>query len=138
MSTNTSSRPLTPASVHAAHSLIAPYIYRTQIQTNTTLNNIASTPQTAEALRDTQWEGEKAATPKIRLFFKCENFQRIGAFKVRGAFHALLRLIEEEGLESVRARGVVTHSSGMSRSLHISSLSSPRGWTMTRKYSTLR
>jgi len=53
------------------------------------------------------------ANPTIRLFFKCENQQKIGAFKARGAFHAILRLIEEEGLENVRRRGVVTHSSGM-------------------------
>lgn len=41
------------------------------------------------------------------LFFKCENFQKAGAFKIRGALSALLSLTEEQ-----RARGVVTHSSG--------------------------
>ncbi len=41
------------------------------------------------------------------LFFKCENFQRAGAFKFRGAFHAVSRLSEEEA-----RRGVATHSSG--------------------------
>jgi threo-3-hydroxy-L-aspartate ammonia-lyase len=41
------------------------------------------------------------------LFFKCENFQRMGAFKFRGAFNALSRL---EGPE--RARGVIAFSSG--------------------------
>jgi hypothetical protein len=46
------------------------------------------------------------------LFFKCENFQKIGAFKARGAFHAIARLVEEMGIEEVRRRGVVTHSSG--------------------------
>ncbi|WP_274915832.1 threo-3-hydroxy-L-aspartate ammonia-lyase [Streptomyces sp. WZ-12] len=40
-------------------------------------------------------------------FLKCENFQRIGAFKFRGAYHALARLTPEQ-----RARGVVAHSSG--------------------------
>ncbi|MBN1330032.1 MAG: pyridoxal-phosphate dependent enzyme [Candidatus Heimdallarchaeota archaeon] len=40
-------------------------------------------------------------------FFKCENFQKIGAFKFRGAIHALLRLSDEE-----KKRGVITHSSG--------------------------
>jgi threonine dehydratase len=82
------------------------------VLTNTTLTNLASTPQTPEALRGTQWEGHEPAKPKVRLFFKCENLQRIGAFKVRGAFHAVVRLIEERGLEDVRKRGVVTHSSG--------------------------
>jgi threonine dehydratase len=64
-------------------------------------------------LKGTQWEGQEPARPKIKLFFKCENFQRIGAFKVRGAFHAVARLIEEFGIEEVKRRGVVTHSSGM-------------------------
>jgi threonine dehydratase len=42
-----------------------------------------------------------------RVFFKCENFQRAGAFKFRGAYNALARLSPEE-----RARGVLTYSSG--------------------------
>lgn len=42
-----------------------------------------------------------------RLFFKCENFQRVGAFKFRGAYNAVSRLPD-----SVAERGVVTHSSG--------------------------
>jgi len=41
------------------------------------------------------------------VHFKCENFQRMGAFKIRGAVNAILQLSEDE-----RARGVVTHSSG--------------------------
>lgn len=115
MSQNTSSRPLTRASVLAAHEIIKPHIHRTPILTNTTLTTLASTPQTPEALQGTQWAGETPANPKFRLFFKAENFQRIGAFKVRGAFHAVGRLIEEFGVEEVQKRGVVTHSSGMFR-----------------------
>ena len=42
-----------------------------------------------------------------RLFFKCENFQRTGSFKFRGAFNAIAALPEEN-----RRRGVVTYSSG--------------------------
>lgn len=41
------------------------------------------------------------------VYFKCENLQRVGAFKFRGAYNALSRLNEAE-----KARGVVTHSSG--------------------------
>ncbi|MGA2343851.1 MAG: pyridoxal-phosphate dependent enzyme, partial [Steroidobacteraceae bacterium] len=41
------------------------------------------------------------------VFFKCENFQRMGAFKFRGAFNALSRLDEP-----ARARGVIAFSSG--------------------------
>ncbi|HAP63519.1 MAG TPA: serine dehydratase [Cytophagales bacterium] len=44
------------------------------------------------------------------LFFKCENFQRAGAFKMRGAAHAALRLTEEQ-----RQKGLATHSSGNHR-----------------------
>lgn len=42
-----------------------------------------------------------------RIFLKCENFQRVGAFKFRGAWNSVYRLEEETA-----ARGVVTHSSG--------------------------
>jgi threonine dehydratase len=42
-----------------------------------------------------------------RIFFKCENLQRMGAFKFRGAYHAISRLHEPQ-----RARGVVAYSSG--------------------------
>lgn len=41
------------------------------------------------------------------IFFKCENFQRVGAFKFRGAFNAISQLSDTE-----KARGVLTHSSG--------------------------
>ena len=41
------------------------------------------------------------------IFFKCENFQKMGAFKMRGAINAILQLPQAD-----RAKGVVTHSSG--------------------------
>lgn len=104
---------LTPAAVQAAYSLIKPYIHRTPLLTCKTLDLIASTPQTADALIGTPFEGQAPARPKFRFFFKCENLQRIGAFKARGAFHALLRLLEARGEEEVKRRGVITHSSGM-------------------------
>jgi threonine dehydratase len=44
---------------------------------------------------------------KADIYFKCENFQRVGAFKFRGAFNALSLLTEEE-----KNKGVITHSSG--------------------------
>jgi threonine dehydratase len=109
------SQPLTRTSVIAAHSLIKQYIHYTPVLTNTTLTQLASTPQTPEALEGTPWAGEKPANPKIRLWFKCENLQKVGAFKVRGAFHALTRLMAEDGWAESggKERGVVTHSSGM-------------------------
>ncbi|KAJ9244558.1 hypothetical protein DTO271D3_3932 [Paecilomyces variotii] len=105
-------RPLTPASVKAAHELIQPYIHKTPVLTCSTLNTIASTPQDPSALAGTPFEGQEPARPRIRFFFKCENYQRIGAFKARGAFHAVLRLRDELGEEELKRRGVVTHSSG--------------------------
>ena len=117
-------RPLTRTAIEEAHALIKPHVHATPVLTNTTLSRLASTPQTADALQGTPWEGQKPASPTMRLFFKCENFQRIGAFKVRGAFHAVLRLIEAQGLDEVQRTGVVTHSSGMSLPCSWSSSSS--------------
>lgn len=105
---------LTRQSVKIAHQRIEPYIRRTPIATCETIDRLASTAQVDRS------EGQPVGAEKstgtttlsVKLFFKCENQQLIGAFKARGAFHALGRLIEEEGLENVRRKGVVTHSSG--------------------------
>ena len=67
------------------HKRIKPYIHRTPVLTSRLLNDISG----------------------AKVFFKCENFQRMGAYKMRGATNAILLLSEEE-----RAKGVVTHSSG--------------------------
>lgn len=67
------------------HEAIQPFIHRTPLMTNASLDAMSG----------------------ARLFFKCENFQKIGAFKMRGAASAALRFTEEE-----RARGLATHSSG--------------------------
>jgi hypothetical protein len=101
------SPPLTRASVQAAHKRIAQYIHKTPVLTSTTISGFASSTEPITGV-----SGERPAQPKIRLFFKCENYQKVGAFKARGAFHALSRLSEEE-----LAKGVVTHSSGESLSL---------------------
>ena len=93
--------PLTPASIREAHAKIQKYIHRTPVLTCRTIDRIASTPTS-----------EGAPHPRVRIWFKCENMQKIGAFKARGAHHAILRLIDEMGLEALRKRGVVTHSSG--------------------------
>ena len=124
--------PLARASVQAAHKRIHQYVHRTPVITCTTIDDIASTPQSercpssglnshcepAPHVRTIQISAkDHDAKPRVRLLFKCENQQRVGAFKARGAFHALGRLIEEEGLESVRRKGVVTHSSGTTATL---------------------
>lgn len=69
----------------AVHQRIQPYIHRTPVLTSRLLNEIAG----------------------AEIFFKCENFQRMGAFKMRGATNAILKLSNEE-----QQKGVVTHSSG--------------------------
>jgi len=68
-----------------AHNRISPHIRRTPIRTSNYLNELTG----------------------AELFFKCENFQEPGAFKVRGACNAVF------GLDDARAqKGVATHSSG--------------------------
>ena len=113
--------PLIYATIPETYALIKPYIHQTPILTSTSLNEYASTPRTPEELAGTEWADPShvPAKPKIRLYFKCENFQRIGAFKARGAFHAVERLKREEGWldNGGRERGVVAHSSGMYSSL---------------------
>lgn len=107
--------PLTRQSVVEAHERIKSFIHRTPVLTNATLTKLASTPQSN--LEGTRWadRASSPAKPTIRLWFKCENLQRIGAFKARGAFHAVERLKQDEawvkggGLQ----KGIVTHSSGM-------------------------
>lgn len=108
--------PLTRASVVAAHELVRPHVHRTPVLTNRTLSELASTPRSAEELKGTRWEGREPARPRLRLWFKCENLQRAGAFKVRGAFHAVQRLRREPGWAEGGGmeRGVATHSSGES------------------------
>ena len=69
-----------------AYNLIKPYIHKTPVLTSVTLNNIAGKS----------------------LYLKCENFQRIGAFKIRGAIHAIMKLKQEK----TNVKAVVTHSSG--------------------------
>ena len=117
--------PLTPSSIRTAYTKINPYIHKTPLLTSTSLNAIASSPDPSAFLSENppttfqpqsrshnRVDGHSDATPRFRLWFKCENFQKIGAFKARGAFHAVCRLVEELGIEEVRRRGVVTHSSG--------------------------
>lgn len=77
--------PPTITDIRLAHARIAPHIHRTPILTSRAIDVIAN----------------------ANLLFKCENFQRAGAFKTRGAFNAILSLSDEAA-----ARGVVTHSSG--------------------------
>ena len=76
---------LTIDDMREAHERIKPYIHRTPVLTSSYLNALTG----------------------AELFFKCENFQKAGAFKVRGATNAVFGLSDEDA-----ARGVATHSSG--------------------------
>lgn len=68
-----------------AHERISPFIHQTPVLTSKSINQMA----------------------QASLFFKCENFQKAGAFKSRGATNAILKIPENQ-----RQFGVVTHSSG--------------------------
>ena len=71
--------------IEEAHERIKNYIHRTPVMTSESINIAAG----------------------CSIFFKCENFQKVGAFKARGAMNAVLSLSPED-----RAKGVATHSSG--------------------------
>jgi threonine dehydratase len=71
--------------IQEAHQRIKPFIHRTPVLTSGQLNSIFG----------------------ASLHFKCENFQKVGAFKFRGATNAVLNLSEE-----ARSKGVTAHSSG--------------------------
>jgi len=73
------------AEIDAAYQRVKPYVNKTPVMTSSTLNQLLD----------------------CQCFFKCENFQKVGAFKFRGAINTLLQLSPEE-----RERGVITHSSG--------------------------
>jgi len=71
--------------IYTAHQRIRPFIHRTPVLTNL-------------------WINQKAG---CHIHFKCENFQKVGAFKMRGATNALMSLPATK-----LAKGVATHSSG--------------------------
>lgn len=76
---------VTFADIQAASKLITPHIHRTPVMTCETINRLSGR----------------------ELFFKCEHLQKVGAFKFRGASHAVARLSEQQ-----KQNGVCTHSSG--------------------------
>ena len=71
--------------IMAAHARIQPFIHHTPVLTSSAINEMAG----------------------CEIFFKCENFQKVGAFKARGAANAVSKLEKED-----RRSGVATHSSG--------------------------
>lgn len=81
----TTGQDLTIEDVRTAHERIKPYIHNTPVLTSTYLDGLSG----------------------AELFFKCENFQKAGAFKVRGASNAVFGLTDEQA-----KNGVATHSSG--------------------------
>src|SRR5271167_578703 len=77
--------PIDWKTIAEAHERIRARIHRTPVFTSITFNGMSG----------------------AQLFFKCENFQKTGSFKIRGASNAILSLGQQEAL-----RGVVTQSSG--------------------------
>jgi len=71
--------------IREAAERIKPFTHRTPVLTCSTLNDMC----------------------RAELFFKCENFQKAGAFKIRGATNAVFSLEDGEA-----SQGVATHSSG--------------------------
>ena len=67
------------------HQRIKPYVHNTPVLTSQIINKLCD----------------------AEVYFKCENFQKMGAFKMRGAVNAILCLNTEQ-----KTKGVVTHSSG--------------------------
>jgi threonine dehydratase len=76
---------ITKEAIEAAHERIKVYINHTPVLTSEVIDALTG----------------------VSIFFKCENLQKIGAFKARGAMNAVLALSPE-----ARAKGVATHSSG--------------------------
>ncbi len=76
---------ITRGDIQLAHERIRKYIHRTPILTCEQIDDIAG----------------------CEIYFKCENFQKVGAFKARGGLNAVLCLSQEE-----LSQGVTTHSSG--------------------------
>lgn len=76
---------VTYADIAAASERLSGQVHRTPVMTSTTVNRLT----------------------RSQVFFKCENFQRTGSFKFRGAFNALAQLSPEQ-----KQRGVLAYSSG--------------------------
>ena len=97
----TTQRPADLASIREAHDRIRPHIHRTPVITCRALDDIVAHAASVGA------EAGSFRHDRARLFFKCENLQKAGAFKSRGACNAIFSLEAAEA-----ERGVVTHSSG--------------------------
>jgi len=76
---------ITKEQIEEAQERIKPFVHRTPVLTSTIINEISD----------------------AAIFFKCENFQKIGAFKIRGAMNAVLSLPNDK-----LQKGIATHSSG--------------------------
>ncbi|HEX8145106.1 MAG TPA: threonine/serine dehydratase [Pyrinomonadaceae bacterium] len=91
MTTTEPSTPLTLELIMEASSRLRSRIHRTPVVTSSAFDEAAS----------------RSGRDSLRVFFKCENMQRTGSFKIRGATNKILSLTDEE-----RGRGVVAYSSG--------------------------
>ncbi len=78
--------------IREAHSRIRPHIHRTPVLTSASLNEIAG----------------------AQLFFKCENLQRTGSFKIRGATNAVLSVTDQQAANGVAAPSSGNHAAAVS------------------------
>jgi threonine dehydratase len=91
------------ADICAAHERIAPRIHRTPVLTSSTFDRLTG----------------------ARLYFKCENLQKTGSFKIRGAANTILSLSDEDA-----RRGIVTQSSGN----HAAAVACAAAWRGTKAW----
>lgn len=94
--------------VKQAHERISSYIYQTPVLTSHLIDEHVT--RCLQGTYDDVKRCDVLRRPgKLRLFFKCENFQKVGAFKSRGAFYNVMSIDDD-----VAVKGVCTHSSGSS------------------------
>eukprot|EP00943_MAST-04B_sp_MAST-4B-sp1_P004275 g4275.t1 len=93
VSASEKTHPITLNDVQTAHDRIKKYIHETPVLTSEAIN----------AITNSNSSGQR----NISLYFKCENFQKTGSFKIRGATNAIFSLTHQEA-----NNGVCTHSSG--------------------------
>jgi threonine dehydratase len=85
--------PVTFGEIRAAHARIAPHIHRTPVLTSASLDEISG----------------------AQLFFKCENLQKTGSFKIRGATNAVFSLTDEQAKNGVAAPSSGNHAAALSQ-----------------------
>jgi len=111
-SSNSSLELVTFQDIQNAHKLISPYLHRTPLLTNSSIDSLV----TQAFFPSTSHPSDPESDPIISIAFKAEHLQKIGAFKARGATHAV-QIHLQRAKDSIKQFDpsklyVVTHSSG--------------------------